>query len=332
MQFKRYIFLSLFIFSSLHAIDSGMPLLDEDAQIAAVSTGIEQYYQLGPNENWRDITQEILTSTYTSEEAKASIISHQRKIFAIRYPSDDLWIKGFISFTPKAKNQPTLMLFRSGNRKFALPFPGDDLATIGDYTIISSTLRGGINKGQDEFGGKDVDDIKNLIDFLPTLSKELNFTSESKCLFMIGPSRGGLEMFVTIAHNPDLQRRVTKIVALSSILDLHEQITSRPTDMKQMLIRDFGYKDGPAGETWIAQRDPLKMVSHIRQSLPILIIQGTADNRVALDEGYHMLKVLRGTGHQVDYWEIKNGNHTLTNFHQLTSALSTWLTANTNCS
>jgi pimeloyl-ACP methyl ester carboxylesterase len=331
MRHSLFLLFSLFFLFSLNAADSTAALLNQNAQIASDSTAIEKFYRLGPNENWKEITQEVLASPYTTAEARASIQSHQRKIFAIRYPSEGLWIKGFISFTPQANHAPTLMLFRTGNRNFALPFPGDDLATLGDYTILSSTLRGGISEGNDEFGGNDVADIKNLIDYLPTLNKELNFSSQSKCLFMIGPSRGGLEMFLTLARYPELQKRVTKVVALSSILDLHQQIASRPDDMKQMLIDDFGYQDSPSGEGWIAKRDPLKTIPAISQSLPILVVQGTADSRITLDEGYHMVNALKETGHQVDYWEIKNGNHTLTNFPQLTAALLTWLNTNVKC-
>ena len=70
--------------------------------------------------------------------------------------------------------------------------PGIIFATYKDYTVISSTLRGGISEGKDEFGGADIDDMKNLMSFIPVLAKELGIELHPGCVFMLGPSRGRL--------------------------------------------------------------------------------------------------------------------------------------------
>lgn len=328
------LFNSIFMLAS--AISSFDPssshlFLEQDNQaISDYSDRMVPFYQLEKGQKWRDVTKQVLASPLTAKIAKNSIRSHHRRLIVFEYPSDGLLIKGFISFTPKPDDHPLIILFRWGNQNFALMNPGVNLANYGDYTVVSSALRGGVSMGHDEFGGSDIHDMKNLINFLPQLGEELGIRLP-KCMYMIGPSRGGLEMFLTLAHYPELQNRVIKVVALSSILDLHRQILDRPYDMKTMLIEDFGLPKNPiAEENWINKRDPLKTIPYLKKSLPILIIQGTQDPRVNLSEGHHMVENLQKTGHRVDYWEIRGGNHTLSNIPQVMQMIVPWLEETSN--
>ncbi len=222
-------------------------LAKENESIMEYSARMVSFYQLKEGEKWRDVTEEVLSSPDTSATAKYSICTYLRRLIIFEYPSDHLLIKGFISFTPQPDHHPLIVLFRWGNQKFALMNPGADIANYGDYTVVSSALRGGVSAGKDEFGGADIHDMKNLINFLPQLAEELGINLP-KCMYMLGPSRGGLEMFLTLAYYPELQNRVTKVVALSAILDLHRLIQDRPNDMKRMFRESFGLPSDSAGE------------------------------------------------------------------------------------
>lgn len=303
----------------------------ENQRIQDDSDAIQKLYELGKDENWRDITQEVLASSDTSSESQESINTWHRRIIVFKYPSDGLWIKGFLSYTPNPAYHPLLILYRWGNMNFALMNPGVDFATYRNYTVVSSSLRGGVSEGKDEFGGADVDDMKNLMEYLPKLSKELGIELHPPCVFMLGPSRGGLEMFLTLARFPELQNHVNKIVSVSGILDLHRLIQDRPDDMKKLFMNQFGLESGTKGEAWIAKRDPINTVPFLKKSLPILIVQGTADNRVNLAEGHHMVKKLEANRNQVDYWEIPGGNHALMNTPHIMSSIARWLESNSAC-
>jgi dipeptidyl aminopeptidase/acylaminoacyl peptidase len=316
-----------FVFS----LDKQQVLEKGNQSIFDYSKHIQPFYALDAQESWRDITAKILSSPYTHQTAKEAIEAHHRRIIVFQYPSDGLKIKGFISFTPQPAHHPLLVVFRWGNQNFALMNPAINLTTYGDYTVVSSTLRGGVSEGQDEFGGADVHDMKNLIAYLPTLAQQLGISLDSQCMYFLGPSRGGLEMFLTLARYPHLQNRVTKAVALSALLDLRRQIQDRPADMKAMFIQQFGLKEGPGEKEWVAQRDPLQTIPYLKKNLPILIIQGTDDPRVSLAEGRHMVRALQQTGHQVDYWEVKGGNHTLTNTPRLMEHIAQWLERDSIC-
>lgn len=326
---KNWIFyFSPFFFS--FSLLTAHSLLEENGKIAESSDFVEELYSIPADQKWKDITQLVLDNPTTAVEARESIIKNERKIILFTYPSDGLLIKGFLSFTPNPEHHPLLIIFRSGNQKFALMNPGISLATYKDYTVISSTLRGGVSEGVDEFGGKDVDDMKNLVEFIPKIAAEIGIQLHPHCTFMLGASRGGLEMFLTLAKHTELQNHVDKIVSLSSILDLHEQILNRPLDMKPMFENFFGMDPKNPGP-WIKERDPLETAPFIKSTLPILVIQGTEDKRVHLKEGKNMVNALKNTGHSVDYWEVPGGNHTLTNVPHLMDDVTQWLEAHLDC-
>lgn len=330
--FQILFFFSSFIDAQANSSEQMHQALEQDNQkIADYSKRMQQFYELEENEKWRDVTQKVLSSSDTGEDSKNSIRTYHRRIIVFKYPSDGLWVKGFISFTPHPDHHPLLILYRWGNEEFALMNPGVMFATYGDYTVVSSTLRGGVSEGKDEFGGADVNDMKNLMDFLPQLAQELGVQIHPTCVFMLGPSRGGLEMFLTLARFPELQKRVNKVVALSAALDLHRLVTDRPKDMKRMFQNYYGLQEGAKGESWIAKRDPLNTIPFLKKSLPILIIQGSADNRISLEEGHHMVHNLKEEGHDVDYWEVPNGNHVLMNTPHIMNEIVHWLESNSSC-
>lgn len=296
----------------------------DNQKIENYSEKIASLYQLNDQQTLKNVTADVLASPYTKESAKESILKYHRQIYVFKYPSDGLSVYGFISFTPHHANQPLEVLFRGGNRTFGLLNPGDDLATYQDFTVISSVLRGGISEGQDEFGVADLADTKNLIEYIPTLEKLLHIQIQPSHTFALGESRGGMEMFLALARYPELQDRFDKVISLSGLLDMNKLINSRD-DMKQMFIDEFGLQPGVNDEQWIAARNPIAKISLLKKSLPILIVQGTHDQRVDLTEGRDMTQKLEQNGNTVTYWEISGGDHSLTNAPQVLDQISDWI-------
>ncbi len=299
-------------------------LYQESEEIQAQSVEYAQFYALTEGVHLKEITAELLSSAFIKEGQKQILRKLNRRVFVFTYPSDGLKIKGLISFVSEPQHNPTLLFLRGGNRTFGITNPASDLMSVGDYTVITTTYRGGVSEGHDEFGGRDVDDVKNLILFLPELAKQLDLPFKQEKMFLLGRSRGGMEMFLTLARFPELQARFAKIVSLSGLLDLRETIAKRP-DMKQMFIDDFGLVVGSNEEQWISWRDPQLTASKIDPTLPILIIQGTDDNRVSLAEGYHMVSQLQSHGCHVSYLEIKGADHCLANQDNYVALILDWL-------
>ena len=159
--------------------------------------------------------------------------------------------------------------------------------------------------------------------FFPALSKKLGIPFYPKNIFLLGASRGGMEMFLALGRSTYLQQQISKAASLSGMLDIRECMLYRE-DMRRMFKRDFGLIPGENEEKWIALRNPLNTVPHIRKDLPILIVQGAKDLRVHLNEGYHMAAELKQNGNTVDYIEVAEGDHCLSNQNNSMELMADW--------
>ena len=283
-----------------------------------------QFYFLENGEEFKEMTDTILNSEETKESTKKSIRTTGRRFFLFTYPSDGLQIKGYISFLPHSEKNSLLILLRGGNRLFGLMHPATDFSCEQDYTVISTTYRGGVSEGIDEYGGAEVSDISNLIEYFPILQKKIGLHFSPEKTFILGRSRGGMEMFLALSRSAALQKQVTKAVSVSGLLDLQECMTDHK-DMRRMFINDFGLDPGQNEKMWVAHRNPITHVSKLRKDLPILILQGTEDLSVSLSEGYHMVRALENNGNTVTYLEVPGADHCLDNQPDRMKIIANWL-------
>lgn len=299
-------------------------LKNETKEVEALSFALRSLYDLPINCSWKEVTQDLLNNSIIKEKQKHRIRANGRKIFVFSYPSDGLRVKGIVSIVPEANDPSTVIVLRGGNRLFGLPNPALDLFNIGTSTCISTCYRDGVSEGIDEFGGGDVADVKHLVDYIPEIEKKSGISIKQENMYLIGRSRGGMQMFLALARFPGLQNRFSKVVSLSGLLDLSLCVSHR-SDMRQMFIKDFGLVEKANVDEWINYRNPLNTAGKIRKDLPILIIQGTEDLRVSLEEGYHMLQRLENNGNNVTYLEIAGGDHCLTNQDDIAEIILDWL-------
>lgn len=297
-------------------------LVNENKEILKNSKITAQLYHLPPNTDLKDITQDVLHNTNTKDDVKKAIINNQRRYLLFSYPSDGFKIKGFLSIPVGIKNPPLIISLRGGNQLFGLPHPRV-LSIQPGYAFVTTTYRGGVSEGHDEFGGDDVNDVKNLIDYLPILEKKANITFHHDKRYLIGISRGGMQLFLALGRFPQIQQQIKKVVSLSGLLNIDFAIRDR-NDFKKTLIEYYGYTEDEKGKDWLLKRQPIHYISKLNPSLPIMIIQGTADTRVCVKEAQDMLEALRNANRHVTYYEIEGGDHVLTN-SDIMPTLINWL-------
>lgn len=299
----------------------------EGKRVLDLCARFAKFYDLAPDETYRDITQELLASPDTTDVHKALIQKDERRIVVFRYPSDGFEVKGYLSFVPSYSESPLLVFLRGGNCILGLMNPANDFSLMKNYTVLGTAYRGGISQGQDEFGGEEVNDVKNLIAHIPQLQADLEIDLQPSKKYILGGSRGGMEMFLALERSTFLQSYFDKAVSLSGPTDLRLTIKYR-ADMKNMFIRAFGLRLGENEEEWLDRRSPLKHAHLLRKDLPILLIQGTEDHRTHLDHGRHMLNQLTQQGNQVTYWEIEGATHCLSNIPNRTEKIAAWFDSN----
>lgn len=300
-------------------------LARENAFLLKRSQKTAELYALSPEESLKDITQAVFNHKNTCTEVKKAIAQAKRRYYLFTYPSDGLQIKGYLSLPTSIPTPlPLLILLRGGNRLFGLPHPGE-LSIQPHYACITTTYRGGVSEGEDEFGGNDVNDVKNLIEFLPALAEKFQLQFQAEKTFLIGVSRGAMQLFLALGRYPELQNKIKKAASICGLLNIALAIEQR-ADFRETMQKDFGLPCNERAKQWIAWRQPLNVVQKISTTLPILIAQGTNDHRVPLQAGYDMLKALQQMSHPwVTYWEFSGGNHVLTNVPTFPTQLIQWL-------
>ncbi len=281
-------------------------------------------YHLAPGENLKDITELVLAHVNTSAIVKQAILEKRHQFYAFSYPSDNLTIKGYLSLPTTLNHDiPLIVLLRGGAHYFGLPHPSEISVQPG-YALVATTYRDGINEGKDEYGGNDVNDVKNLVDYLSTLEAQLAINFHPQRKYMVGTSRGALQLFLCLGRYPQIQQKIAKIASIAGVMNL-KAIFQERDEFKQKMIDKYGYTEDEQGKAWLALREPMNVIPQLSKNLPILIMQGTNDLRIYPGVGYDMVEALRAHDCDVTYIEVKGGDHWLLNAENVIPALMHWL-------
>ncbi len=192
----------------------------------------------------------------------------------ITYLSDGLKVKGFLVYPKAPGKYPGIVYNRGGNKEFGkitLPkvaFVLGKVASFG-YVVGGSQYRGNDGgEGHEEFGGRDVDDVLNMVPLLQHLPQ-----TDSSRLGIFGWSRGGMMTYLTLMRT-DIFRAA---VVGGGLSDLFLMMASRP-DMEEVYYDVIpGYAQHK--EASLDARSAIRHVDRICKTTPILMLHGTADWR-----------------------------------------------------
>ncbi len=191
----------------------------------------------------------------------------------IKYMSDGLKIQGYMAKPKEPGNYPCIIYNRGGNREYGelLVF---HLATIlgklanEGYVVIASQYRGGgLSEGQEEFGGKDLNDV--LI--LPEVLAEIEGADTTK-IGMYGWSRGGMMTYLAIPHMQNLKAAVS----IGGRSDLTTIDRFEIENICAELIPNYETNK----EEELKKRSAVHFVDKFPTDVPVLLLHGNADWRV----------------------------------------------------
>ncbi|MCD6130206.1 MAG: prolyl oligopeptidase family serine peptidase [Deltaproteobacteria bacterium] len=209
-----------------------------------------------------------------------------------------------VGFILKLKDEgskfPVIIFNRGGNREF-------DKITVrklkylsylasNNYVVIASQYRGNEGgEGHEEFGGKDIDDVLNLI----PLAKSLPFTVPNK-IVMLGFSRGGMMMYLAIKHDAEIKAAAV----VGGVTDLTQTYSEREEGMKNV-IRELVGMDKNEWKKRSAFYWPEKI------NVPILILHGGNDWRVKVSQAKKLSERLKESGNVHELVIFPKGDHGL---------------------
>ncbi|MGC3900877.1 alpha/beta hydrolase family protein [Legionella pneumophila] len=224
-----------------------------------------------------------------------------------KYLSDGQEVAGYFSYLTNQKQNPTLIFLRGGNKFFGLMRPNNRFSFLKGYNVVGTLYRGNIYKGEDELGGEDVHDVENLLKFIPRLENFSNVKLQVP-FTMMGVSRGALEMFLSLQQSKYVQQVVNKAISVSGNIDIRVTMQQRP-DMKYLFKQFFKNSTHATFEDWIKKRNPINNLTNIPNTLKVLMVYGTADDRVSLQEQLNLKQALEKENIYAKFVTIDGADH-----------------------
>lgn len=229
------------------------------------------------------------------------------RIEHITYLSDGLKVNGYLATPLIGIKHPSVIYNRGGNgefgslNEFKAVFILAKVASWG-YVVVGSQYRGNVgSEGTEEFGGKDVNDVLNLIPVL----KELEEADTSR-MALYGWSRGGMMTYLTLTKSCEFKAAVVG----GGLSDLWKWMETRNETIETVYAKNIPNYAVNTKEALNA-RSAIRQVDNMCKTTPILMLHGTQDWRVvpemALDLSYQFLK--KKIPHQLILF--KDGDHGL---------------------
>ncbi len=231
----------------------------------------------------------------------------------ITYISDGLRVKGFIAYPEDtSKKYPCIIWNRGGGGnkgaidEFTARGIYGQLACWG-YVVFASQYRGNAGgEGKEEFGGKDVNDILNLI----PLADEIPSADKSKW-GIEGWSRGGMMTYLTLKRNHNFKCAVL----VGAISDLKQNSVDNPEMLKNykaLIGEEYFSELTPikSGEEKLLERSAVNFAEQL-PSIPYLIIHGGKDEIVSPIQSIRMAEKFRELGYEHKLVILDGGDHYL---------------------
>ena len=230
----------------------------------------------------------------------------------ITYLSDGLKVTAYVA-EPKAKGKyPCIVSNRGGNRDFSqweplnIGFFLGRMASWG-YVVIASQYRGNDGgEGREEFGGKDVNDVLNLI---PALSQLPN--ADTSRIGIEGTSRGGMMTYLALKATCRFKAAVVTAGAANSFTN----ISKRPemeTEVYSELVPNYWAEK----EEQLKQRSAVFWADKMCKTTPLLLMHGSADWRVLPSESLELVNKLYESKHPLRFIFFEGADHGIREFRE----------------
>ena len=227
------------------------------------------------------------------------------ELYGITYRSDGLKVKGMMAVPKTEGRHPCIVYNRGGNRDFGSITVAkgamllSKLASQG-YVVIASQYRGVAGgEGIEEFGGKDVNDVLNLIDVLSEVE-----SADTSRIGMFGWSRGGMMTYIALTKTD----RINAAAVGGALSDQFAGIADRPEMEKGVLAELIpNYQENKEAE--LTKRSAVKWADQFPKDVPILLLHGTSDWRVKPEQSLNL--ALEFEKHRVPYRLVmyEGGDH-----------------------
>ena len=228
------------------------------------------------------------------------------RFYRITYLSDGLKVKGYLAIPVSSGKHPCIIYNRGGSREFSAINDRNFLRWIGklaaaDYVVVASQYRGNAGgEGKEEYGGKDLNDVLNLMPLLSSIKE-----ADTSRIGMFGLSRGGMMTYLAMTQTTKLKAAVV----LSGLADLPKMLESRPEmdSTWASMIPDFKTRKDEV----MKARSATYFADKLYKSTPLLIVQGSGDWRVPAGQVLDLVEKLYDAKHPLRFILYEGGQHSM---------------------
>lgn len=248
------------------------------------------------------IQQKMIKSGWSEE------VIDKTTVEKITYLSDGLKVKGYLAYPNDiSKKYPCIIWCRGGigNAGAIDEFNANgifgQIASWG-YTVFATQYRGnGGGEGKDEFGGSDVNDILNLI----PLADELEF-ADTTSWGIEGWSRGGMMTYLTLTKTNIFKAAIV----IGGIANLRcNSLESK--FMKRLYEITMGKTNTDDFKKRCESRSIINFPEKLSKNTPLLLLHGTADDRVLVHDSMDLAEKLKELNHPHELVLFNKGDHFL---------------------
>jgi dipeptidyl aminopeptidase/acylaminoacyl peptidase len=232
--------------------------------------------------------------------------------YRITYMSDGLRVTGYIAEPKIPGKYPCIISNRGGNRDFGQWDPLFIVYFLGrmaswNYTVVASQYRGNDGgEGIEEFGGKDVDDVLNMVPLLEKLPQ-----ADTSRIGMEGTSRGGMMTYIALKRSC----RFKAAVVTSGLANAFINIRARP-DMETGVFAELVPDYSNNKENALKERSAVFWAEQLCKTTPLLIMHGSADWRVQPEEALELVEKLYAAKHPLRFILFEGTDHFISEWRQ----------------
>lgn len=230
-------------------------------------------------------------------------VAEETKVFKITYDSYGIEVKGYFAKPKIIENKLPLIIWNRGGYgkdgsidEFIAKGMFGEIASWG-YTVLASQYR-----DKDEFGGKDIYDVLNLM----KLADEIPECEDSK-IGMEGWSRGGMMTYKVLT----LTDRIKCAVIVSGLANIIRSENDKD-GLAKAYKKLFGSDNENEFEKRKKERSAIHFYEKINKETEILLIHGSGDDKVSHQDSLDMFELLKKNGNKCELEIIKDGDHYLT--------------------
>lgn len=240
-------------------------------------------------------------------------------IMRVNYKNDGLAMNGIMASPKTGKVKGLVVYNRGGSGNFgiltlhAIMRQFVPLARAG-YMVIGSNYRGNDGgEGQDEFGGRDVDDVFALHEVISEI------VEEPTPRYIIGHSRGGMMSYLMLKKGFPTKAAV----AIAAVSDLSGWEHIRP-EIYEKVYKRYIPNFATDEEAVLAERSVIRWPEKIKA--PLLLLHGTGDDKVPHNQSEKLAAALKAIGSPHELVLYEGGNHALTRqWDDVTKRILDWL-------